>query len=104
MPSRPDTDDYLSLFLNDTPLLDVRAPVEFEKGSFPNAVNAPLMNDEERHRVGICYKEQGQQAAIELGHQLVSGPVKAARIETWQRFAQRHPDGYLFCFRGSTAG
>ena len=50
MASRPDTDDYLSLFLNDVPLLDVRAPVEYSKGSFPCAENAPLMNDDERHR------------------------------------------------------
>lgn len=100
MASRPDTDDYLALFLNDTPLLDVRAPVEFARGSFPTAVNAPLMNDEERHRVGICYKEKGQDRAIELGHQLVSGDIKAQRIEAWKRFASAHPDGYLFCFRG----
>lgn len=100
MTSRPDTSNYLSLFLNDTPLMDVRAPVEFHKGSFPGAVNAPLMNDEERHRVGLCYKQKGQDAAIELGHQLVAGDIKAERIEAWKRFATRHPDGYLFCFRG----
>ena len=86
MPSRPDTSDYLSLFLNDVPLMDVRAPIEFSKGSFPTAINAPLMNDEERHRVGICYKEKGQDKAIELGHQLVSGDLKAQRIEAWKRF------------------
>lgn len=100
MASRPDTSDYLNLFLNDVPLMDVRAPVEFSKGSFPNAENAPLMNDEERHRVGICYKEKGQDKAIELGHQLIAGDVKAQRIEAWKRFVARHPDGYLFCFRG----
>lgn len=100
MASRPDTDDYLALFLNDTPLMDVRAPVEFSKGSFPNTENAPLMNDEERHRVGICYKEKGQDSAIELGHQLVSGDIKAQRIEAWKRFTASHPEGYLFCFRG----
>ncbi|WP_036132893.1 tRNA 2-selenouridine(34) synthase MnmH [Marinobacter nitratireducens] len=100
MASRPDTDDYLSLFLNDVPLMDVRAPVEFTRGSFPEAQNAPLMNDEERHRVGICYKEKGQDKAIELGHQLVSGDIKAQRIEAWKRFIAQHPDGYLFCFRG----
>lgn len=100
MPSRTDTSDYLALFLNDVPLMDVRAPVEFSKGSFPGAINAPLMNDEERHRVGICYKEKGQDAAIELGHQLVSGDIKAQRLEAWRRFTSRHPDGYLFCFRG----
>lgn len=100
MASRPDTDDYLSLFLNDTPMMDVRAPTEFSRGSFPCAENAPLMNDEERHRVGICYKEKGQDKAIELGHQLVSGDIKGQRIEAWKRFIANHPDGYLFCFRG----
>lgn len=100
MQSRPDTDDYLSIFLHDSPLLDVRAPVEFAKGSFPNAVNAPLMNDDERHEVGICYKEKGQDAAIELGHRLVSGPLKATRIAAWHAFVADHPQGYLFCFRG----
>lgn len=100
MPSRPDTSDYLALFLNDVPLMDVRAPVEFSRGSFPGALNAPLMNDEERHRVGICYKEKGQDEAIKLGHQLVSGDLKAQRIEAWRRFTSDHPDGYLFCFRG----
>ncbi len=100
MRSRPDTDDYLSIFLNDSPLLDVRAPVEFERGSFPAAINAPLMNDDERHEVGIRYKEKGQDAAIELGHQLVSGDIKQERIAAWQRFVADHPDGYLFCFRG----
>jgi len=100
MANRPDTDDYLNLFLNEVPLMDVRAPIEFSKGSFPSAENAPLMNDDERHRVGICYKEKGQDKAIELGHQLVAGDIKAQRIEAWKRFAAQHPQGYLFCFRG----
>ncbi|MDR6583951.1 tRNA 2-selenouridine(34) synthase MnmH [Herbaspirillum frisingense] len=89
-----------ALFLADTPMLDARAPVEFGKGAFPTAVNLPLMNDSERHQVGLRYKEQGQQSAIELGHQLVSGPGKEARIAAWARFAQAHPDGCLYCFRG----
>ena len=100
MSARPDTDNYLDLFLGDVPLMDVRAPVEFAKGSFPNAINAPLMNDEERHRTGICYKEKGQDKAIELGHQLVNGDIKAQRVEAWKRFAAQNPHGYLFCFRG----
>jgi len=93
-------DDFLPLFVNDVPLLDVRAPVEFGKGSFPNAVNLPLLNDEERQAVGTMYKKEGQEAAVRLGHQLVSGDVKTARIQQWQAFARQHPAGYLFCFRG----
>ena len=81
-------------------MLDTRAPVEFVKGAFPGAVNIPLMNDAEREQIGLRYKQQGQDAAIALGHQLVSGETKAARIRAWADFAHRHPDGCLYCFRG----
>jgi len=95
-----DSNDYRSLFLNDTPLLDVRAPVEFSKGAFPSAHNLPLLNDIERERIGTCYQQHGQQAAIKMGHELVRNDVKAARLESWQRFTKKYPEGYLYCFRG----
>ena len=97
---RDDTRDYLSLFLNDTPLLDVRAPVEFAKGAFPGTTNIALINDDERHRIGICYKQHGQQAAIDLGNQLVSGEERERRMRAWQHWWQANPHGYLYCFRG----
>jgi len=96
----PQIDDYRALFLNDVPMMDVRAPVEFEQGAFPHTDNLPLMNDEERRDVGIRYKEQGQDQAIELGHQLVQGEVKQARVDSWESFVRQHPDGILYCFRG----
>ena len=61
---RGDTDNFAELFLDDVPMMDARAPVEFAKGAFPGVVNLPLMNDLERQKVGTCYKQQGQQAAI----------------------------------------
>ena len=97
---RDNTRHYRELFLGDVKMMDVRAPVEFGKGAFPNVINLPLMNDIERQKVGTCYKQHGQQAAIELGHQLVSGAVKAERIQAWADFARAHPEGYLYCFRG----
>ena len=84
-------DDFQSLFLCDIPLIDVRAPIEFAKGSLPSAVNLPLLDDSERAAVGICYRRSGQAAAERLGHELVCGSVKAERIEAWQAFARRHP-------------
>ncbi len=96
----PTTADFKRIFLDDTPLLDVRAPVEFVKGSFPHSVNIPLMNDEERHLVGIRYKEAGQQKAIDLGAELVTPELRAQRIAQWQAFAEQHPTGALYCFRG----
>lgn len=92
--------DFLSIFLNDTPLIDTRSPGEFAKGAFPASVNLPLMSNEERAQVGTCYKQQGPAAAIELGHRLVSGEVKARRVQAWVAFARAHPEGYLYCWRG----
>lgn len=100
MDARADTDDFRRLFLDDVPLLDVRAPIEFTQGAFPLARNLPLMNDEERHQVGIRYKQAGQDSAIKLGQQLVQGQTKAERVERWLDFARENPQGYLYCFRG----
>ena len=97
---RDNTADFRAIFLNDAAMMDARAPVEFNKGAFPGVINLPLMNDQERQKVGTCYKQKGQQAAIELGHQLVSGAVKDQRIAAWAAFAQANPEGYLYCFRG----
>lgn len=97
---RDNTTHYREIFLNDIPLMDVRAPVEFGKGAFPHTVNLPLMNDIERQRVGTCYKQHGQQAAIALGHSLVCGAVKQQRIEAWAAFARSQPQGFIYCFRG----
>lgn len=97
---RDNSSDYRDIFLNDRPMMDARAPVEFHKGAFPGVVNLPLMNDIERQKVGTCYKQHGQDAAIALGHQLVGGKVKAERVEAWSAFAKANPEGYLYCFRG----
>lgn len=92
--------NYAELLLTDRPLLDVRAPVEFAQGAFPAAVNLPLMTDDERAAVGTLYKQQGQQAAIELGHQLVQGEVLDARVAAWIHQIQQQPNTVLYCFRG----
>jgi len=92
--------DFSSIVLNEIPLIDVRAPIEFKKGSFPNAVNLPLMSDEERHLVGIKYKKEGNSKAVELGHELVKGEIKQQRISMWLNFMESNPEAMLYCFRG----
>jgi len=96
----PQIDDLQSLFLNNVPLLDVRAPVEFNQGAFPFAENFPLINDQERADIGLRYKERGQDEAIKLGHEMVQGEIKSQRVNHWQNFFQQHPEGLLYCFRG----
>ena len=52
MQERHTEQDYRALLIADTPIIDVRAPIEFEHGAMPAAINLPLMNNDERAAVG----------------------------------------------------
>ena len=94
------TDDFRSIVLNETALLDVRAPVEFTKGAFVNATNIAILNDKHRELIGTKYKEQGNAAAVELAQELIGQEGKDERIEKWKKYLQKNPKALLYCFRG----
>jgi len=96
----PQIQDFKSIVLDRTPLIDVRAPIEFQQGAFETATNLPLMNDEERQQVGLCYKQQGHDHAVSLGHQLLTPALREQRIGAWQDFIDANPNALLYCFRG----
>lgn len=95
-----DPSELKKIFLQRVPFIDVRAPVEFQAGHLPGAVNLPILNNEERALIGTTYKREGREAAIRLGYQLISGPVKDERVAAWESFLRQHPDAILYCFRG----
>jgi tRNA 2-selenouridine synthase len=97
---RPDSNDYRQLLLQDTPLLDVRAPVEFRRGAFPSASNIPLLDDQQREVIGKRYKHAGQDEAIRLGLELATDALRSERLQAWRAFCEANPDGYIYCFRG----
>lgn len=92
--------DLKKIFLDEVPLIDVRAPVEYNIGSLPHSVNLPLLNDEERALVGTTYKKEGKDAAIALGHKLVSEDTKNNRMRAWIQFIKQNPHSIIYCFRG----
>ncbi len=98
----PSYSNFKSIILNSTALIDVRSPIEFDKGSFPHAINLPLMSDEERHIVGICYKQKGEEKALDLGYELVSGSRKESRVKAWLDFIDNNSAAMLYCFRGGS--
>ncbi len=85
-------------FLNSsTVLLDTRSPGEYTQGHIPNATSFPLFSDDERAQIGTCYKQQGQDEAIELGLAIVAPrmvefvriakqlvPEKTVRLHCWR--------------------
>jgi tRNA 2-selenouridine synthase len=79
--------------------LDLRAEVEYTLAALPMAVNIPILNNQERHQVGICYKENGQDAAIALGQKLVA-PYREQRIQLWREHLKKQETPILYCWRG----
>ena len=80
------------------PILDVRSPGEYAQGHIPGAVSFPLFTDEERARVGTCYKQVGRDEAVDLGFE-IAGPKCAFFIRQAKELA---PDRKLrvHCWRG----
>ncbi|HET9485912.1 MAG TPA: tRNA 2-selenouridine(34) synthase MnmH [Chryseosolibacter sp.] len=65
-------EQFLTLRLK-LPVVDVRSENEFLGGHIREAVNIPILNNEERVAVGTDYKQKGQAEAIKTGFRLV-GP------------------------------
>ena len=86
--------------LNLTPSIDLRSPKEYLKGTIPNSVNLPILNDAEFHEIGKTFRSNGRKAAIEAGYKLISGEKKTNLIDSWINFILENNNCFIFCFRG----
>mgnify|MGYP000588362212 CR=1 FL=1 len=80
-------------------IIDARSPSEFAHDHIPGAINCPVLDDEERARVGTLYKQVSPFDARKLGAVMVARNV-ANHIETL--FADK-PKGWkplVYCWRG----
>ena len=98
MPLHPDTLPDLLDHGFDT-VIDVRSPAEFAEDHVPGAINLPVLDNEERARVGTIYKQVSPFDARKLGAALVFRNA-ANHIET----ALSHHEGgwrpLVYCWRG----
>lgn len=79
-------------------LIDVRAPLEVAQGALPDSAALPILTDEERHQVGLKYKEAGQEDAKTLGFALTAADMPR-RIAVWREAAGERPAAVM-CWRG----
>lgn len=78
-------------------LVDVRSAAEFDSGTIPGAVNAPLFDEEERSVIGTLYKHAGADTAVDQGFSY----VKARLGELLGGFdAYKGRTFAIFCARG----
>jgi len=80
------------------PILDVRSPGEYEQGHISGALSFPLFSNDERAQVGTCYKQQGRDAAVELGFDLL-GPKLVDLVRQAKAIAP-HRCLRIHCWRG----
>lgn len=80
------------------PVFDVRTPAEYAKGHIPGAHNLPLFSDSERHQVGLLYKNQGREAALQLGLEMVGPRLNSYLNRVKELTASRQI--LVHCWRG----
>lgn len=91
--------DCLSRIERFDTVLDVRSPSEYALDHLPGAVNAPVLDDEQRIHVGTVYKQIGAFEAKRIGAALVAKNI-AAHLE--HSFADHGRDWrvLIYCWRG----
>ena len=93
-----DSDFFSRLDRFDT-IIDVRSSAEFAEDHIPGAINCPVLNDEERARVGTIYKQINQFEAKKVGAALVAKNI-AHHIETQFSDKPRQWKPLIYCWRG----
>jgi tRNA 2-selenouridine synthase len=80
-------------------IVDARSPSEFAEDHIPGAINCPVLDDEQRQRVGTLYKQVNAFEAKKLGAALVARNI-AHHIETLFGAQARDWKPLIYCWRG----
>jgi tRNA 2-selenouridine synthase len=84
--------------INETTIIDVRAPLEFHAGHIPGSVNIPLFDDEARAAVGTAYTKKSRYDAILTGLEKI-GPNLQSIVKRAKQAAGCN-NITLYCWRG----
>jgi tRNA 2-selenouridine synthase len=81
------------------PVIDVRAPSEFQQGHIPGALNIPLFDDHERKVVGTTYKQVNKESAMYAGLEF-AGKKLVQLAKEGERIAGKKRTLLVHCWRG----
>ncbi len=80
-------------------IIDVRSPAEYAEDHVPGAISAPVLNDEERARVGTIYTQVSPFEAKKLGAALISQNI-ARHLEAQFSDKPKTWRPLVYCWRG----
>ena len=78
--------------------IDVRSPSEYAEFHIPNSINIPILNDRERHEIGIIHKIDGPVKARRAGLSFVT-PKLNNIVDELIKLSDKHFI-ILYCARG----
>lgn len=91
--------EHLIASPNSSAFLDVRSEGEYSKAHIGGFVNTPILNDHERHLVGIHYKQHGREITIQFGRDLVE-KHRTSRVTHWKSLSKSFDSVFVTCWRG----
>ncbi len=80
-------------------IIDARSPSEYALDHLPNAINCPVLDDQQRITVGTMYKQVGAFEAKKVGAAMVSKNI-GYHIETLWLDKPRDWKPLIYCWRG----
>ncbi|GGD63653.1 tRNA 2-selenouridine(34) synthase MnmH [Caballeronia grimmiae] len=80
-------------------IIDVRTPLEFAEDHIPGAINAPVLENEERVIVGTMYKQVSPFEATRVGAAMVARNI-ARHLDTLFADRPRNWRPLIYCWRG----
>lgn len=80
-------------------IIDVRSPSEFAEDHIPGALNYPVLDDEERARIGTMYKQVSPFDAKRAGAALVSRNI-GQHLDTHFSTMKKEWRPLVYCWRG----
>ncbi len=92
-------DDVLLRLDDFDTIIDARTPAEYALDHLPNAINCPVLDDEERIVVGTLYRQEGSFEARRVGGPLVAKNI-ARHIDTLWAGKPRDWKPLVYCWRG----
>jgi tRNA 2-selenouridine synthase len=92
-------DDILPQLDQFDAVIDVRSPSEFAEDHIPGAINCPVLNDEERERVGTMYKQVNSFEAKKVGAAITARNI-AGHIDALFLDKPRDWKPLIYCWRG----
>jgi tRNA 2-selenouridine synthase len=82
-------------------IIDTRSPAEYALDHIPGAISCPVLNDDERIRVGTLYKQDSAFAAKRVGAALVARNI-GIHIENEFQDRPKNWRPLVYCWRGGT--